>query len=201
MEIHGSLNLLGNQLKQACLEMEGSFPSAPQPGRLLFREEDRTLYICASIDDGLPLWVPCARIRDMHRHTQGNSALEWVVDHNLNMNPVLVQVYDEAGNWVIPDEIVCTSPNRAIVRFLTPMVGHAVVLRGEVQGITGLNVAYTQTFASSTTWVVTHGLGYNPAITVYVNGAVVQPSSIVHDNDMQCTVTFSGPRAGSVICS
>ena len=201
MEIHGSLDMRGNLLKQIRLEMENGFPVDPQPGRILFREQDRTVYVCVELDGGIPLWVPMAQVKDMFRHTQSEAALEWTVPHGLNMNPALVQVFNSAGEVVIPDKIICNDPNSAIVRFLTPTTGFAIVLRGEMFGTPAQNVSYRQDFTSSTTWVVNHGLGYNPDIKVYVGNYMVQPSSIVFDNTNQATVTFATAQAGFVTCS
>lgn len=201
MDIHGSLDLRGNLLKQVRLEAESGFPVAPQPGRILFREEDKMLYICAELDGGLPVWVPTAQVKDMFRHVQSEAALEWTVPHGLNLSPVLVQVYDVSGKWVIPDEIDCSNLNSATVKFSTPTAGFAIVIRGEMFGAPAPSIAYTQDFTSSTTWVVTHGLGYNPDIKVYVDGFMVQPQSIVHDSTMQATITFATAKAGRVTCS
>lgn len=201
MEIHGNIDMRGNLVKQMRLEMENGFPADPQPGRILFREQDRTVYICVELDAGLPLWVPMAQVKDMFRHTQATPALEWTVPHGLNMNPALVQVYNVSGEVVIPDKITCSDPNNAIVRFSTPTAGFAIVVRGEMFGTPAQNVSYRQDFTSSTEWVVVHGLGYNPDIKVYVGNFMVQPSSIVYDNTNQATVTFVTPQAGFVTCS
>lgn len=201
MKVLGNLDLQGNVIKQLRVDMETGFPAEPKPGRFLFRAEDRTLYVCAEIEGGLPLWVPCAQVKDMFRHTQPTAALEWVVPHGLNINPVLLQVYDSEGNWVIPDAIICTNPNSAIVRFNTPTAGIAIAIRGEMFGVRASDVAYSQDFTNQTSWVVAHGLGRNPDIKVYVDGFMVQPASIVHDSTMQATVTFTTPQSGVASCA
>ena len=201
MEVHGSLDMRGNLLKQIRLEMENGFPVDPQPGRILFREQDRTVYVCVELQEGLPLWVPMAQVKDMFRHTQGEAALEWTVPHGLNMNPAFVQVFNAAGEVVIPDKIICDDPNSATVRFAVPTAGFAIVLRGEMFGTPAQHVAYRQEFEDSDTWSVVHGLGYNPDIRVYVGDFLVQPSSIVYDDTNQATVTFATPQSGFVTCA
>ncbi len=201
MKVNGHLDLNGNTIKQMRLSMESSFPASPQPGRFLFREDDRTLYVCAEVNGSLPLWVPCAQVKDMFRHTQSSAALEWVVPHGLNINPVLVQVYDSTGKWVVPNEIICTDANSTTIRFNSPTAGFAVIIRGELFGTRGNNVVYSQDFTNSTTWVVTHGLGRIPNIKVYVGGFMVQPASIVHDSNMQATITFTTAQTGSAAVS
>ena len=61
------------------------------------RSADRTLYVCVAIDEGLPVWVPMTQIKQMYRHPQNGTALEWTVQHDLNANPVLIQVFDADG--------------------------------------------------------------------------------------------------------
>lgn len=201
MEIHGSLDLRGNELKRVRIGSENGFPTDPQPGRILFMPQDRMLYICAALDDGLPVWVPCAQVKDMYRHTQAEAALEWSVQHDLNISPIMIQVYDENGKWVVPDEIAMTSDTLATVKFNTPTRGTAIALRGELVGQQPRGVVYTQNFTESATWVVLHNLGYNPDIKVYVGGYMVQPSSIVHDSVNQATITFTEPKSGVVTCA
>jgi len=201
MDIHGAMNFRGNPVSNFAFKMENDWPIDPQPGRVLFREQDRMLYICAELAGGLPVWVPCAQVKDMYRHQQGDAALEWTVEHKLNINPVLVQVYDAEGKWVIPDEIICSDPNRSIVKFNIPTAGTAICIRGEMFGVTSENVAYEQDFTEAADeWVVVHSLGYNPDIKVYVGGVQVQPQSIVHNSTTQATVTFSEPQSGFVRC-
>ncbi len=200
MKVHGKLNLLGNPVSNFALQMETDWPIDPQPGRVLFREQDRMLYICAEMGE-LPVWVPCAQVKDMYRHAQGEAALEWTVQHDLNMNPVLLQVYDASGKWIVPDEILCNDLNRATVKFNTPVAGTAIAIRGEMFGTPAENLSYEQDFTTaSAEWVVVHNLGYNPDIKVYVNNQQVQPQSIVHNSTNQATVTFTTPQTGFVRC-
>ena len=57
---------------------------------------------------------------------------------------------------------------------------------------------YDFTFASATTWVITHALGGYPRVTLRdVSGAVIN-ASIKYDSTTQITVTFSSAVAGRV---
>lgn len=200
MKINGNLDMQDNAVMHMRLAMESGFPAAPQPGRFLFREEDRMLYVCAAVDT-LPIWIPCAQVKDFYRHDQNVAALEWTVEHDLNVNPVLVQVYDAAGNWVIPDAVICNSPTRATVRFNTPIAGTAVALRGSMYGFSGAAIAFRADFTAETVWTVNHSLGYNPDIKVYVGDKMVQPASIVHNDNMTTVVTFTEAQTGFVTCA
>lgn len=200
MKMHGSLDVQDNLVRQFRFEPETDFPANPQPGRMLFREADRTLYYCAEISD-LPAWVPCAQVRSMHRHTQNEAAMEWTIKHDLNINPVMVQAYDAAGNWIVPDAIVASTLDTVTIRFNIPVAGQALILRGQFIGQADTGAAFGESFTSATTWTINHGLGYNPDIKVYVGNKMVQPQSITHTDTMTAVVTFTEARAGFVTCA
>lgn len=200
MDVLGNLDFkgLGGKLKRAVLHAS-DFPTNPQEGELLFK--DRKVYICVRVLNGLPFWVPLTQEINTVRFDQNTPALEWTINHNLNVNIAMVQVYDADGKQILPSEIDCSAENQALIVFAVPTAGSAVIMYGnELVGEAHPNVSYTETFVSSTTWVVHHGLGYNPVITCIVDGYVVQPQSIVHDSLLQTTITFSTATAGSVRC-
>ncbi len=61
-----------------------------------------------------------------HQHTQGNAALEWVVNHNLGTWPT-VTVYT-LGLVEIEAEVAHASLNQTRIRFNTAQTGIAVFL-------------------------------------------------------------------------
>jgi hypothetical protein len=198
MEVNGHLDFKGvGKLKRPGL-MSAEFPSNPSVGEIVLK--DKKLFVCVDIVGGLPYWVNLVNELTSHRHDQTIPALEWTITHELNTNFLTVQVYDSNGYQVIPDSINAAVNNQVTVSFSTPMTGTAILTSGDMLGMARPNLAYTETFTSSTTWVVNHNLGYNPNITVIVNGYVVQPSTIEHNSVLQATVTFSSPQAGSVRC-
>lgn len=201
MEHHGNIDLLGKgMLVAASIQAETNFPSDPQPGRFVFKEDEGVLYFCVEIAGGLPIWVPLTKPRSMVRWTQSVAALEWTIPHDLNMSAVFVQVYDDNGRWVIPDQIITEEINQVTVTFSTPIVGTAVIMRGETEGAAQPLIAFEQAFVNSDTWVVNHGLGYNPNTRIIIGFNEVQPLNIVHNSLNQLTVTFTNPQSGSVRC-
>ena len=198
MELHGNLNMLENDLIGAVFGIEENFPANPRPGRFCFK--DKVFYLCTEIAGGLPVWVPITQQITMKKHVQNVAQMEWTIPHNLNTADVFVQVYDAQGNWLIPDAINNSVFNQVTVAFNTPMTGYAILQRGVPEGSPPPLIAYEETFTALDTWVINHGLGYNPIIRVIVNGQEVQPASIVHNSTMQATVTFTGPQSGSVRC-
>lgn len=174
------------------------FPVDPQPGELLFK--DKRVYICVEVANGLPFWVQLTSELNTVRFDITTPALEWNLQHNLNTNIVLLQVYDAAGKQIIPEEVDASNVDSTLVKFNTPTAGIAIVAIGDTLGMPRQNIAYVEDFVNSDTWVVTHNLGFNPAITCIVNNYVVQPESVVHDSIMQATIQFSSPVSGKVRC-
>lgn len=197
MEVNGHLDFKGiGKLKRPGF-VATDFPASPSVGEIVLK--DKKLFICADIVDGLPYWVNLVAELSSHRHDQTTPALEWTVNHELNTNIVVVQVYDQYGNQVIPDNISCATKNQVTISFSMPIIGAAILTLGDLMGLPRPNIAYTDTY-TGIVWVVQHSLGYNPSITVIVNDFVVQPVSIVHDSTMQATITFLTSQTGSVRC-
>jgi hypothetical protein len=198
VEVHGSLDLKGNDLIGAVFGLEDNFPTDPRPGRFMMK--GKVLYLCIEIADGVPVWVPLTRQITMLKFTQESAALEWTISHNLNVSIALVQVFDADGNVVIPNNINCTTLNQVTITFGLPTAGFAIIQRGEVDGATPPLYAFETSFSNSDTWVINHNLGYNPTIQCYIGQDMVQPVSIVHNSLNQSTVTFSTAKTGSVRC-
>lgn len=197
MDVHGSFNLQDNQLMRCVIEAETGFPADPKSGRFSFI--NKVLYFCIDAV-GLPVWVPLTKSLSMEKYVQNTPALEWTINHDLNISLPLVQVYDASGKWIVPDEIDCSVFNRVLIKFNTPIAGSAVIMRGELDGAAPPIIAYENDYTDLSVWVVSHNLGYNPAINCYVDNELVQPQSIVHNSTTQATVTFSANTTGSVRC-
>lgn len=199
MKVHGNLDFGGKgKLIRAGLQ-DSDFPTNPSEGELLFK--DKRVYICVKVLGGLPFWVPLTQEINTVRYDQTTPALEWTIDHNMGVNLGFIQIYDTNGFQILPSDIDASRENRAIISFAVPTAGTALFMYGaELMGNEHQSAAYTNTYTNQAVWVVNHGLGFNPAITVIVDNYVVQPESIVHNSLMQSTVTFSSPQSGSVRC-
>ena len=199
MDIYGDVNLKSNTLSNFILAAETDFPAIPQAGRMLFK--NKKLYFCVEVANGLPVWIPLSGEINMYVHSQTTASDNWVINHGLGIATVMVQVLDDQNRTILPDYVSCDEVNTAYVSFSTPQTGKAIVVAGSLSGSPKAPIAYTQEFTNSTTWVVTHGLGYNPEISVFIGGNMVQPLSIVHNSMVQATVTFSTPQSGYVRCA
>jgi hypothetical protein len=195
MKFYGHANLQQNELQNAVLPIETAFPVSPKVGQLAF--VNSTVYICVSLAGGLPVWVPMTREITAYTHSQNTAAAVWTVDHGLNTTSVQVQIFDNYSRVVIPDDIEVLSPNTVRVTVATAATGRAVVLTGHFDGNVKPTYSYTHyQSTSSTTWVVTHNLGYNPIVRVFIGNQEVQPATITHDSSNQTTITFSSPQVG-----
>jgi hypothetical protein len=196
MKFYGNVNLQENELQQAVVQIEEDFPVDAKVGRLAF--VNSILYICVSVADDLPVWVPLTKELTLFTFSQATAATEWTIEHGLNTTGVQIQVFDAQGRVVIPEQITVVGPNTATVSFGgAPFAGRAVVLTGHTDGNVKPTYSYThfQTVAASS-WVILHGLGYNPIARVFVGNSEVQPASIVHDSVNQMTITFNRAYAG-----
>lgn len=195
MKFYGNANLQQNELQQAVMPIEEAFPASPKVGRLVF--VNSILYICVSLTEGLPVWVPLTRELTMYTHNQSPASASWTINHGLNTTGVQVQVFDNLGHVVLPDEITVVDPNTVKVDLSSGMVGRAVILTGHTDGNVKPTYSYThyQSVASDT-WVINHNLGYHPILRVFIGNNEVQPAGITHDSNNTTTVTFSQPYVG-----
>jgi len=198
MRIIGHLDFAGKGKLLRPVLAESDFPPDPGIGEIIFK--NRRIYICVEVQDGLPFWVCLTQELNTLRHTQSIPALEWTVEHNFNTNIVNAQAYDDAGLMIFPDETDCSQLNVTVFKFGQPQAGVALLMMGDTMGLPKQSIAHVQDFVNQSVWVVMHGLGYNPNITCIIDSYVVQPESIVYDNTMQATVTFSKAYTGSVRC-
>lgn len=194
MKFYGHANLQQNELQNAVISTLSTFPTAPKVGQIAF--VNSTVYICVTAGS-TPIWVPLTREITAYTHSQESASTTWSITHNLNSTSVNIQVFDGNNKVVIPDEIETTGPNTATVTLGTSMIGRAVVVTGHFDGVVKPTYAYTHYQSSaSTTWVITHNLGYNPIVRVFIGTSEVQPQSITHDSTNQLTITFSTAQVG-----
>lgn len=195
MKFYGNANLQQNELQQAVIPIETGFPVSPKVGRLTF--VNSILYICVSITNNLPVWVPLTRELTLYTHSQTSAAMSWVIPHNLNTTSVQVQVFDTSNRVIIPAEITTDNANQVTVTFTAVTTGRAIVLTGHNDGNLKPTYAYIhyQTNAASS-WVVAHNLGREPIVRVFVGNQEVQPVSITHDTTNQLTIAFSAAYTG-----
>lgn len=197
MKFYGEAHLQQNNLRDAVIPLDSTFPILPKVGQIVFK--DRILYICVEIVDNLPIWVPLTNEITAYTHIQSTSSSAWNINHPLNTTHVSVTVYDTLNRVVLPNEVIVNGSSSLTVDFGTPAQGKVVVLTGNFDGQTKPTYAF-EFFQTnpSTSWVIPHALGRYPIIRVFIGNQEVQPASITFDTMDQVTITFSTPQVGQV---
>ncbi|MNQ37448.1 hypothetical protein D3C85_509890 [compost metagenome] len=198
MQINGNLDLMGNYLKNLALEPVESWPLEPKPGTFIFK--GKRIFVCLEISDGVPVWLPMSSELQTHVHDQFVASTTWEIDHQLQTAGCIVQVLSGDNKAIMEDEVEF-SFNHATIRFSEPQAGRAILIMGATEGIPRPQVAYEQVFTNEQVWVINHQLGYLPVIRCFVGNMEVQPTSIVHNDEMtMATVTFNSPISGRARC-
>ena len=197
MDFQGHINLNDNELQQAVLKTETNFPANPKAGRIVFK--DKRVYMCVELSGGLPVWVPLTNEINTYLHTQSSASTTWTITHNLNTTTPLIQFYDNTNGLFFSDSITIDSNNQVTATFGGAATGRAVVMYGSITGNERATYAYTHYQTNtSTSWVISHNLGYYPIVRVFVGAnQEIQPYSIIHDTIYQTTVTFTQTYTGT----
>lgn len=196
MQFHGNIDLLDNEIRSAVMQAEGDFPANPKTGRIIFK--NKRVLICVEITAGLPVWVPLTNELNTYIHNQVTPATTWSVIHNLNTEYPVFTVYDDNDEAIIPEKYVPTNASSGILYFSgIATEGRAAFVFGADTGTVSSVPAYehNQT-TTNTAWVITHNLGYNPVVRVFIGSQEVQPASINHNSTAQLTITFSVTQVG-----
>lgn len=67
-------------------------------------------------------------LADGYLYEQIAPALVWPIPHSRGTDQVLVQIYDEFGEFTIPNKIDITDINNIEITFNAPMIGTAHIL-------------------------------------------------------------------------
>lgn len=195
MKFYGEAHLQQNNLREAVIPLDTSFPASPKVGQIVFK--DRILYICVEINANIPVWIPLTNEITAHTHIQNTSASSWVINHALNTSHVSVQVFDLFDRMVIPNDITVNSQSQVTVDFSSPAQGKVVVVTGTFEGQPKPTYAYEHYQTNpSDTWVINHGLGRFPIVRVFIGNQEVQPATITFNTANTVTITFTTVQTG-----
>lgn len=198
MKFAGNVDLQNNILKNLVLHQYSEYPANPKVGSFALIE--KRLMVCVEFENGAPVWLPLSQELDTYTHTQDTDDTTWSVPHNLGSSTVMVQAFDVNNKVILPDEIDLSVKDTAVLSFSVPIQGRAIIMLGNFIGLAKPETRFTQSFTSNATWVVNHGLGYEPVIRVIKDGLEIQPQSIVHTSTTTAEITFTNPQSGKVIC-
>lgn len=194
----GNIDMQNNMLKNVVFEQLSGYPNNPKIGSFALIE--KRLMTCVEFTDGAPLWIPLSQELDTHVHSQDVDSDTWIINHNLGTSTVMVQAFDVNNKVILPDEIDLSVKDTAVITFAVPISGRAIIMMGNFIGLAKPETRFDQSFTSNATWVVNHGLGYEPVIRIIKDGLEIQPLSILHDSTTTATITFTNPQSGKVIC-
>ena len=202
MQFYGDINLQNNELQNLAIGIENDFPIEPIVGRLVFKNQ--TLYICADLDNVLPIWVPITNKISMYKEDIIVASATLTITHNLTTQTPIVQIYDENDSLIIPNSVIPSTDSELVITLGAAITGKVVVLNGEEMPTNGVTVlqqdtySYTIDMIAQSVMVIRHNLGYYPITRAFINDSEVLPSNIIHDSVFQTTVTFSSPQTATI---
>ena len=119
--------------------------------------------------------------------------------HNLGTSNVIVELYDNANNKIIADEVTISTANSVRVQFNVPQTGRVVIIA--CIGAT-FNRAFSQSFNSTTSVTINHNLGTRDVIVqVYGDppyGSII-PDTLRRTTTNQVLLEFSSPTTGRAV--
>jgi len=177
MDFHGNINLRQNQMQRMVVQSEDNFPVTPIVGRVVFK--GAKLYMCVAINNLIPVWLPLTNKIDTYVHTEAVAATTWTITHNLNTTVPLLQIYNAAGEMLIPDSVTPTSNNIMEVTFNTAIAGTAIVLFGDLMPQSGIGLLEP----GIPTWIVDVSLATYDNKSLLVTSQTLGPKGIVFNQD------------------
>lgn len=189
MKILGSMDLLGNELRNMRWEDLDTYPANAHIGSIAMI--NRRLMLCIDISadaSAIPFWFPLTQQLSMVKYHHTSPSRSWLIEHNMNNSTPIVQVYDSTGEIVMPDRVRPIDEDSLLVEFGSDMSGSVVIISGNEFGAAAETPVLIEDFAPATQWFFSHNLGRIPVVRVYVNGAEVQAQ--VSATDTTVTVNF-----------
>lgn len=62
------------------------------------------------------------------KHEQAVASNNWEIEHDLNAEDIIIQVFDTNGHLMLPDQAYADGPNNAIVSFYENLAGTALII-------------------------------------------------------------------------
>jgi len=138
MDFHGNINLKDNEMQQLVFEQETSFPVDAVAGSIVFK--DNALYMCVALNVADPIWIPLTSSIDTYVHEQTSTATTWTITHNLGEENVILQVYNDSNEMIIPDTVTPTDTNEIVMTFNTAIAGRAIIMFGDEIPANGIGI-------------------------------------------------------------
>ena len=138
MKVFGNIDFQLNPVKAFVVEpYDGSadpnkpFPAVQKEGMLVYRTDLAQIFICTSTNP--IVWQPLIKLSSTYVYNQSTASGTWTVTHNLGSTNVLVQVFDNNGNKVIPDDILIQDNDTVKITLDPPIAGKAFIISTDSQ--------------------------------------------------------------------
>ena len=120
--------------------------------------------------------------------------------HSFNSKAVVVAVYDDNDEQVIPSNIAIVDNSTVRVTFSSNYTGYGVVTKGGITGGGNVNT-FTRTFGPATSIVANHNFNQRLVLVQVYDEDFRQiiPQEITLTDDNNATIDFSSPKSGSII--
>lgn len=127
------------------------------------------------------------------------STTSHTVTHNFGTKNVIVQVFDNSDNLIIPSSITTTDTTNVEIIFSSPTSGRVVVAKGG-HLVTG-ELTYRLSVSGSSTYPISHSLNEDfPIVQVYnTERSQVIPAEITTTSANALDVTFNSTFSGTVV--
>jgi hypothetical protein len=129
------------------------------------------------------------------------NSTEWDITHNLGMDSIIVNVFDENGVVIYDYVVKIIDENNITVNFDTPMSGYNTILNvGNKTSNVVVSGAYIhEQSITSNEWIVEHNLESNTHIQVYdENNTIINDYEIGYFDTDSFKVTFNDYKCGYV---
>jgi len=103
--------------------------------------------MCVALNVADPIWIPLTSSIDTFIHEQSAAATTWTVTHNLGEGNVILQVYNDANEMIIPDTVTPTDTTEIVITFGDATAGRAIIMFGDEIPANGIGVIDPQTGA------------------------------------------------------
>jgi len=138
MDFYGNINLKDNEMQKLVFEQETSFPVDAVVGSIVFK--DNTLYMCVALNVADPIWIPLTSSIDTYVHEQNAASTTWTITHSLGEENIVLQVYNDSNDMIIPDTVTPTDTNEIVMTFGTAITGRAILMFGDTIPANGIGI-------------------------------------------------------------
>jgi hypothetical protein len=129
------------------------------------------------------------------------NSTEWIITHNLGMDAIIVNVFDENGVMIYDYDTTIIDDNNVSVKFNTPTSGYITILNiGNKTSNTLVSGGYIyEQSITSNEWIINHNLESNVHIQVYdENNEKINDCEIGYFDTDSFKITFNDYKCGYV---